>query len=312
MKQLSFYLLIFYFGCWAQVSAQNVTLTAKADSSVILIGDPLGILLVADAVHGADVSFPNFADVLKSSDWEFLRQDSLLVSPNGATNLYKQKIYVTAWKAGDLEFPIIEAAYQQQGGAAQKALSSRLKIMVQNPPLVDSTYVADIKDILAEEAYWWEHPAVLWAGASALVLAILAGMYWAWKHFRTEKIRPISPEELAFQKLDKLLAADYIQKGQIKEYHTEISYILREYLQRRFNIKALSQPTGGIFFDLSGKKDPAIVQFLPAIKEILETADLIKYAKASALPAAHTFAADQSKAFVKMVSDNLNPSKNKN
>lgn len=65
---------------------------------------------------------------------------------------------------------------------------------------------------------------------------------------RAEK--PLLPHELALQKLVALQQQKLWQKGDVKPYQSELTFIIREYLENRFNIQALESTTDEIVQNL--------------------------------------------------------------
>ena len=77
------------------------------------------------------------------------------------------------------------------------------------------------------------------------------------------------------------LQAIRIQKGELKEYYSEISTIIREYTENRFGFNALDLPTYNILVEL--KKLNVDKEIIKSLGVILKRADNIKYAKGLSL-----------------------------
>ena len=77
-----------------------------------------------------------------------------------------------------------------------------------------------------------------------------------------------------------------MQQGDSKAYFTEISDIVRTYLEERFGITALEQTTDELLSLLKKQTDgkAELRKIRPELKQILRTADLAKFAKANPLP----------------------------
>ena len=89
-------------------------------------------------------------------------------------------------------------------------------------------------------------------------------------------IRPA--HEIAEEKLDDLKTQQLWQQGLIKEYQSKLTFIIREYLENRYDMKALESTTQEILKDLMSRDfDPGLNNDL---REILTMADLVKFAKA--------------------------------
>jgi low affinity Fe/Cu permease len=94
---------------------------------------------------------------------------------------------------------------------------------------------------------------------------------------RIEKPEVIIPADItALQQLTKLDKAQLWQGGRIKEYHSELSEIIRRYTENRFNFIALELATDEIISELKSKVNN---EQLASITILLQRADLAKFAK---------------------------------
>ena len=88
------------------------------------------------------------------------------------------------------------------------------------------------------------------------------------------------------------------QAGRVKEYHTQLTEILRTYIEDRFKRNALESTSSEIIDDLTGH--PEITkEVLEKLRQLLVLADLVKFAKAMPLPAEHESCLDNGVEFVK-------------
>ena len=87
----------------------------------------------------------------------------------------------------------------------------------------------------------------------------------------------IPPHEAAFSALDQLMAAQLIEKGEIKVFYQEISGILRRYIEARFGLRAPEQTTEEF---LDGLKTGAAldIRYQGLLKQFLTHCDLVKFA----------------------------------
>lgn len=86
------------------------------------------------------------------------------------------------------------------------------------------------------------------------------------------------------------------QKGQVKEYYTQLTDILRNYIEQRFRTPAMELTTDELLYSARAHKE--MHAQLPLLTNILQTADLAKFAKAQPLPHEHTSALEQAMQFV--------------
>lgn len=114
-----------------------------------------------------------------------------------------------------------------------------------------------------------------------LVLLAIAVFYFKFlsKRKKTPVIVPRKPaHEIAYEQLEKLKAKDLIRQGKVKEFYSEVSDIIRHYLENRFLLKAPEMTTEEFLFYVrdysllvSGHKT--------LLKEFLLACDLVKFAK---------------------------------
>lgn len=93
--------------------------------------------------------------------------------------------------------------------------------------------------------------------------------------------KPEPPYNVAMAKLEQLREEKLCEHGLQKEYYTRLTDILREYLDRRFNINAMEMTSTQIRRALDNSKDEIMSKEL--VEHVLETADFVKFAKAQPL-----------------------------
>jgi hypothetical protein len=141
----------------------------------------------------------------------------------------------------------------------------------ENPSILD--YIPDfIYD------YWW---------SLILVIILIAAIIYLLRRYREQgHILPKKPEpspyEVATKNLALLKEKKLWEQGMEKEYYTELTEILRVYLQGRFGINAMEMTSRQILAALS--KNPEIKDKRHYVRPILDMADFVKFAKVNPLP----------------------------
>ena len=111
-----------------------------------------------------------------------------------------------------------------------------------------------------------------------------------------EPLRPA--EEVALEKLDVIREQKIWQTGQMKEYHTQLTDVVREYIARRFEVSSTEQTSDETLRAmrplLSEKKD-----LYEQLRKMLTLADLVKFAKWTATPDENELSLRSAYAFVK-------------
>ena len=87
-----------------------------------------------------------------------------------------------------------------------------------------------------------------------------------------------------------------MEKGKVKEYQTELTFVIREYLENRFDIQALESTTSEVIADLEDKDFDT--KQASTLSRILQIADLVKFAKATPSAELHESFLDDAENFV--------------
>lgn len=124
-------------------------------------------------------------------------------------------------------------------------------------------------------------PYVLGIWAVALVVILI----WALIASRRKKADDQSahkdpPYVVALRRLDRFRGSKYWAPEKQKAYYSGITDTLREYIGARYGIDAMEMTTAEIFKDLKSSGVPA--DLYEEMKTLFETADFVKFAKASA------------------------------
>ena len=108
-------------------------------------------------------------------------------------------------------------------------------------------------------------------------------------------IRPA--HEIALEKLSGLKSESLWEKGSVKEYYSKLTYIFREYLENRFDIQALESTSEQIITQLEKKDFDTGMN--DDVRRVLQSADLVKFAKAKPVEEFHVESFEKLEAFVK-------------
>jgi len=103
--------------------------------------------------------------------------------------------------------------------------------------------------------------------------------------FKTSTKPKVPPHRIALDALDNLRYKKVWQSGLIKDYHTELTDIIRDYISNRFYIHALEMTTDEILEALDGTSTND--QAKQKIRQTFTMADLVKFAKMQPLPLEH-------------------------
>jgi hypothetical protein len=275
---------------WLNIKAQEADASATMEKNSILIGDQINIDLRFTCTRNSSVIWPEISDTL-IKQVEVINKlpiDSIIDERLGNQITYTQQLVITSFDSGYFALPPFTFIYKPEGSEEYLvAETEALLINVQTVPVDMNEDIKDIKptiDVPLSFAELW--PWLL--GGLLLILFILGLIYYLRQRKRNEPIIPVRkkpqlpPHQVALDELDKLRAKKLWQSGRIKEYHTELTDIVRKYISGKFNIHASEMVTGEILEAVEN------IQISPdsksKLKEVLELADLVKFAKEHPLP----------------------------
>ena len=238
---LMFFLLIVTF-VNADLWAQKITVTARLDSTVLWIGDQARLSFEVTQQANQKVSMPIFSDTIVGGlDLvERLKADTVK-STNGHI-LIKQSYVVTAFEDSLLYIPPFPFIYN-----GDTVWSKSLSLKVVQPFKIDtaSNSLADIKPVF--------NTRYDWVGLIKLILlvlislALLVFLYYILRKYIQKKpifvhadpLLLLSPYEAALIGLDKIKQEKPWQQGRFKEYHTELTDVIRVFMEREFKMKRM-------------------------------------------------------------------------
>ncbi|TZF81850.1 protein BatD [Pedobacter sp. BS3] len=280
--------------------AQQITAEASLDTSSIVMGDQTTLHLRVHLPAKAQVAFPALADTItgKIHIVSSSKPDTLNNKNSGAKTI-TQNYVITAFDAGAHTIPALEI--QSPRGAVK---TNPLTLYVQSVTVDTSKAIYDIKQPLAVSYTWidWLKDHWLWIVLPLFVLGVIAAAIYYFRKKPVKQTAPVKAEPalpahvVALNKLRELGEKKLWQQGLIKQYYSELSDVLREYLERRYTIPAQEQTTDEILRslkhrDISGSDSDRL-------RQVLTLADLVKFAKEQPLPAENELSMEMSVGFV--------------
>ena len=277
--------------------------SATLDSTTLFIGDQTDLHLRAIGEVGEQVSMPVLDKELISGVEIVDRTIVDTLSIKDGRVQYDQYLTVTSFK--DSLFYIAPLPFVS---GDDTVWSESLTLNVVQPFEMDTTDMAitDIKGVYKAPIWWWG--IFRWVLLAVLLAGVgIAGYYLitylqrrkleeAGNEVVTEPLRPA--EEVALEKLDAIKEKKIWQQGQVKEYYTQLTDVVREYIARRFEVSSVEQTSDETLRDirplLSERKD-----LYDQLRKMLTLADLVKFAKWSTTPDENELSLRNAYTFVK-------------
>lgn len=272
-----------------QLLAQEAKVSVKTDTNAILIGEQVRLDLRYELPSNKKPLFPAFTDTI-NSQLEIVGRTKIdtLVDKNTGTQVLSQQLMVTSFDTGYLIIPPIPFGMMENGDTTYQVFQSEPLLLNVFTVEVDTT--KEIKPIVRPIAEPYTLSEFLpWIMLSfALAVLIFAVFYFIKRRKKNKplfakKEKPQLPaHEQALLDLENLRLKKLWQNDRLKEYHSELTDIIRVYLERRFGIAAMEMVSFEILEEL--KKTTANDQIIAKLKATFELADMIKFAKSGATP----------------------------
>ncbi len=203
---------------------------------------------------------------------------------NGNNFMLELQMEGIIWDYGVFQIPGLTVDYDN---TVTRQIRTQNPVLFVLPPAdfapKDTTEtIAAIKPIITEKKTIEDY---LWIAYILGALLLLGLLFYFIKKLGKEELEieeaPIikrPAHEIAKEKLSSLQQNKIWQEGKIKAYQSELTFIIREYLENRYDINALESTTEEILKDI-GKQDFDNT-YESDLKQILTIADLVKFAKA--------------------------------
>ena len=266
----------------------TVIVSAQLDSTNLMLGDQCDLHLQATMEQNEQVEFPVYGEQLIDGI-EIVDRTIVdtVMTKNGKKQLNQ---YLTITSFRDSLF-VIEPIPFVAGD--ETIFSQPLSINIIQPFVIDSAAnaITDIKNIMKAPIYWWG--IIRWILLGLLLIALAVAAYFLYEYLAkrraqkqgiiTEPIVLRPAEEVALEKLNEIKEKKIWLQGRQKDYHTDLTDVIREYITRRFDVPTAEKTSDEILSQMTPLlKEQKELSLL--LKDMLRLADLVKFAKWQATP----------------------------
>jgi hypothetical protein len=262
-----------------------LVVSASIDSTTLCIGDQTDMRLTATCEESEKVIFPTLekelipgVEIVGKSEVESKKLGDGRVQ-------YNQSVTITSFT--DSLFYINPLAFVT---GEDTVLSNSLSLNVIQPFEVDSTDIAitDIKNVYRAPIWWWG--ILRWILLVIVLTGAAVGAYYLYLFIQKRRrldtgddtiieevvLRPA--DEVALEKLDAISESMIWTRGEVKEYHTQLTDVVREYISRRFDVSSTEKTSDTTLREIR----PLLVQYpdlYTQLHSMLTLADYVKFAK---------------------------------
>ncbi|MCF7847950.1 MAG: hypothetical protein K9M45_03790 [Kiritimatiellales bacterium] len=290
------------YGCTPEkaqiIPADQLTVEHSISTNSIHIGDPVELTVTAYYPTNATVTLPPLEKgkdiVVQNRDWhDEPREDGLMQT--------EFSFKLTSFRVGDHLVSTNPISCTLDDGTVLTTDFPDILLRVESALTgveTNSTEIADIKPPVKLPAKFPRWP---WVILLVALIAFLTGLIISkvWKKRPLEKPAPPPPPAhiIALKALEALKNRRWLEEDQCDPFYTELSLILRGYLDGRFGLNAPDSTTEEIVREMyHANLLPVRQQNL--LKEFLRQADMVKFAKDHPDKTAMQGAFDTTKHFV--------------
>ena len=294
--------VIKYFGLLLllsiNLSAQSISVLSSVDSSDYLVGDYINYELEIRAEKNINITTPLIRESLKKV--EVIRELAPLSKEEENIKTVSFGYIISYYDSASVTIPPIAVRFKIPGNDEEKiVLSNPVTFTVHTVAIEQQAEIKDVKDPLTIPLDWKFILLITF-----IVLTILTASYYFYRRYKKKKAeQPVKKKIIkipahvrALTALDKLESEQLWQKGRVKEYHSNITGIIRGYFEERFRLPALELTTSEQMQQL--RKVSSAENILETTNEFLNNADLVKFAKFIPLPSVNEEMMKQAKDIV--------------
>jgi hypothetical protein len=281
-------ILMAMFALLGGLNAQDVEVEGKVENTKVQVGKPFTLDLSLKVPYGWFVEWNDFAIDTLSEQLDIIKRGDVERSADADSNvIVKQQLTLMTFDTGQIQVPAVGLTYA-------KSFDDPMRMQAFTEPidLYATTIVVDTLQpykpivgpidapIQMKEVFPW----IL--GVLLLALVVVGILYWR-KHRKTKvdadgnivRGPVIPPYDKAVDDLKRLREEKMWQSGKVKEYFSTLTDIAREYIEGQFGVNAVEMTTDDILEEVKPLHFSS--ETYNKLKETMEVADLVKFAKYS-------------------------------
>lgn len=301
---VSFFLFLLVAG---MAFGQQIAPKASLDKNRIIIGDQVKLLLEVECGSNDKVKFPLLPDSI--APFIEITERSKIDSVSAGVNRKKlfQEYTITSFDSGYHAIPAFPFEIHTNG-LTSTVETNHMTLEVHTLPKLDSLMQALKGPIDIKAPY--EAPLTFkeiapWIFGTILVAGLLFLIWYALRKRKDNQplfAIPQKPKEpahvIALRELDRIKEEKIWQQGKTKLYYSELTTVLRQYINDRFDIQAMEQTSIETIAAFKYRRSLVDEKSFENLQRILTNADLVKFAKYEPLPDENNMALVDSYFFV--------------
>ena len=276
------------FALLGGLKAQNVEVEGKVESKDVQVGKPFTLDLSLKVPYGWFVEWNDFAIDTLSEQLDIIKRSEVERTADADSNvIVKQQLTLMTFDTGEVQVPSVGLTYARSFDDPNRLMAYTDPINLYSTTItVDTTmaYKPIVEPLAAPIQMKEVYPWLL----GALLLGLLGLGIWLLLKRRKTRVDEngnivrgpvIPPYDKAVTDLENLRQQKLWQSGKVKEYFSSLTDIAREYIEGQFGVNAVEMTTDDILEEVKPLRFSQ--ETYDKLKETMEVADLVKFAKYS-------------------------------
>ena len=274
----------------ADLGRDGIDIKVDAEPAQVDVARDFFVTLTFTSPSGVTLSIPDLRDRFTGFRVAEDFTEDPVSAPDGATTLVSRWRLVPEPVAPKYRLaPFVVYISSTNAPAASSPSSFCTSPVYFSPPVAREPVTGEMEIDPKKDMPPLSWKLVGWCAVALLALAAVAfGIWWAVRLIREMvRIHRMSPIERAYYELDRLLKKGLPGRGLYKDFYVELTMVVRRYVERKYGVKAPNMTTQEFLGELARRADDATVAQIgdpTALKEFLESADLVKFAGVEATP----------------------------
>lgn len=289
------------------VYSQTISVFASTDSTEYYVGDYIHFKIQLEYDNSISLEFPSIKDSVKSLD--FLKKNVPLVQKTDEKTTEVREFIFSKYDSAEVTIDPIAIGYKVGNETNLSYIETNpVDLVVRTLEVNTQADIQDVKAPIRIQLDWW-----LILLIALIIVGLIAGGYYGYKRFIKKKddsaqkkiVIKIPPHKIAIKALMDLEEQKLWQQGRVKDYHSEITGIIRKYFEDRFNFLAMEMPSSEV---LEKMKDlPGAQPVYDITQSFLSNADMVKFAKFKPMPSVNEEMMKQGYEIVNRTKENYQP-----
>jgi hypothetical protein len=241
----------------------------------VRLADEPHLVLEIKARPPLEVELPD--KLTRSDAWRVHPTGPAVTSSSAGRSLWRQEFDLEPLQKGKHDISLEPLRFREAGGTWQTVTWKPLPVVVTTQ--ISRADVGEAKDITPIEELPPESSWPLWLLAVLPALFLVAGalVLLVMRRRRLLQAVPLSPEQAALRELERADNLPLATARDVERYHTQLSDVVRRYLERRFQLPASRQTTAE-FLSGMGRSLQLTAEQQALLRDFLSRCDLGKFA----------------------------------